>query len=304
MTSADLQMTLFPTIMEYVPKYMYHVLKHYSDMNQKMPLIYVKLYTYEIFRGLAYMHSVVGVCHRHVMPHNVLADPQTHQVRICDFGSAKGISNRSCFQVAAILSKSPYTALEACAHLFFDELREPNVRLQMVDHCRLHLTSKRRQDFYSSSSSLALDAHKVDLEVFPSNFMNDASLPYDYNYDPVAQYLSFVDNGQFFVDNCFSHMDKNATVQAKFWIISSEGASGDYPGCSDKEYAKAISDGVDILDCPVQMTSDGIPFCLGSINLKDKTNAAEFKFSNMATTIRDLKIKKGIFAYSLTWSHI
>ncbi|KAL6553284.1 Shaggy-related protein kinase eta [Orobanche gracilis] len=76
-------------VMEYVPETMYHVLKRYSDMNQKMPLIYVKLYTYEIFRGLAYMHSVAGVCHRDLKPQNVLVDPQTHQVKICDFGSAK-----------------------------------------------------------------------------------------------------------------------------------------------------------------------------------------------------------------------
>ncbi|KAL6565139.1 hypothetical protein OROMI_016589 [Orobanche minor] len=33
--------------MEYALESMYHVLRHYSDMNQKMPLIYVKFYTYE-----------------------------------------------------------------------------------------------------------------------------------------------------------------------------------------------------------------------------------------------------------------
>ncbi|PIN04167.1 Glycogen synthase kinase-3 [Handroanthus impetiginosus] len=76
-------------VMEYVPETMFRVLKHYSDMNQKMPLIYVKLYTYQIFRGLAYMHSVAGVCHRDLKPQNVLVDPQTHHVKICDFGSAK-----------------------------------------------------------------------------------------------------------------------------------------------------------------------------------------------------------------------
>ncbi|KAG6387118.1 hypothetical protein SASPL_152303 [Salvia splendens] len=76
-------------VMEYVPESMFRVLKHYSDANHKMPLIYVKLYTYQIFRGLAYMHSVAGVCHRDLKPQNVLVDPATHQVKICDFGSAK-----------------------------------------------------------------------------------------------------------------------------------------------------------------------------------------------------------------------
>uniref|UniRef100_A0A0V0ICN3 non-specific serine/threonine protein kinase n=1 Tax=Solanum chacoense TaxID=4108 RepID=A0A0V0ICN3_SOLCH len=76
-------------VMEYVPETMYRVLKHYSNMNQRMPLIYVKLYTYQVFRGLAYMHTVAGVCHRDLKPQNVLVDPLTHQVKICDFGSAK-----------------------------------------------------------------------------------------------------------------------------------------------------------------------------------------------------------------------
>lgn len=76
-------------VMEYVPETMYRALKHFSDMSQKMPLIYVKLYTYQIFRGLAYMHSVAGVCHRDLKPQNVLVDPVTHLVKICDFGSAK-----------------------------------------------------------------------------------------------------------------------------------------------------------------------------------------------------------------------
>ncbi|KAK4487085.1 hypothetical protein RD792_006400 [Penstemon davidsonii] len=66
-------------VMDYVPETMYKVLKHYSDSNQRMPLIYVKLYTYQLFRGLAYMHTVAGV------------DPLTHQVKICDFGSAKAL---------------------------------------------------------------------------------------------------------------------------------------------------------------------------------------------------------------------
>ncbi|XP_011095489.1 glycerophosphodiester phosphodiesterase GDPDL3-like isoform X2 [Sesamum indicum] len=167
-------------------------------------------------------------------------------------------------------------------------------------------------------TSLVLDSHEAGLEVFASDFANDASLPYNYSYDPVVEYLSFIDNGQFSVDgvlsdfpitasatiDCFSHMGKNDTVQAKLLIISSEGASGDYPGCTDEAYAKAVSDGVDILDCPVQMTNDGIPFCLGSIDLKEKTNTGESIFTNLSTTNSDLNIIDGILAYNLTWSQI
>ncbi|XP_038879646.1 shaggy-related protein kinase GSK4-like [Benincasa hispida] len=54
-----------------------------------MPIIYVKLYMYQVLRGLAYIHTVPGVCHRDLKPQNILVDPLTHQVKLCDFGSAK-----------------------------------------------------------------------------------------------------------------------------------------------------------------------------------------------------------------------
>ncbi|KAL2466946.1 Glycerophosphodiester phosphodiesterase GDPDL3 [Abeliophyllum distichum] len=167
-------------------------------------------------------------------------------------------------------------------------------------------------------TSVVSDAHIAGLEVFASTFVNDAPLPYDYSYDPVAEYLNYVDNGNFSVDgvlsdfpitpseaiDCFSHIGKNETEQVQLLVISSEGASGDYPGCTDKAYSKAISDGVDVLDCPVQMTNDGIPFCLGSINLRDRTNVDETNFSNLATSNPDLNIDSGIYTYNLTWSQI
>ena len=35
-------------VMEYVPETLYGVLRHFSNGNQRMPLIYVKLYTYQV----------------------------------------------------------------------------------------------------------------------------------------------------------------------------------------------------------------------------------------------------------------
>ncbi|KAL6223376.1 hypothetical protein ACLB2K_006763 [Fragaria x ananassa] len=76
-------------VLEYVPETVHRVIKHYSKMNQRMPLIYVKLYSYQICRALAYIHNTIGLCHRDIKPQNLLVNPHTHQLKICDFGSAK-----------------------------------------------------------------------------------------------------------------------------------------------------------------------------------------------------------------------
>lgn len=165
-------------------------------------------------------------------------------------------------------------------------------------------------------SSIVSDAHRAGLKVFASDFANDAAFAYDYSYDPLAEYLNFIDNGNFSVDGivsdfpvtpseaigCFSHMGKNAPEVGKFLVISSLGSSGDYPGCTDLAYQKAISDGVDVLDCPVQMSKDGVPICLGSINLISSTTIAQSIFSNLTASVPELGT--GIYTFSLAWSQI
>ncbi|KAH0671340.1 hypothetical protein KY285_025552 [Solanum tuberosum] len=76
-------------VLEYVSETVYRVSRHYSRVNHHMPIIYVQLYTYQICRALNYMHNVIGVCHRDIKPQNLLVNPHTHQLKICDFGTAK-----------------------------------------------------------------------------------------------------------------------------------------------------------------------------------------------------------------------
>lgn len=87
-------------------------------------------------------------------------------------------------------------------------------------------------------------------------------------------------------------------------VITKYGASGDYPACTDLAYKKAKSDGADVLDCPVQMSKDGIPFCLSSIDLLESTTVADTKFKNRATIVPEIKNGSGIYAFSLTWNEI
>ena len=53
-----------------------------------IPIILVKLYTYQLLRGLAYLHAL-GLCHRDIKPSNCLINPVTHELKLCDFGSTK-----------------------------------------------------------------------------------------------------------------------------------------------------------------------------------------------------------------------
>jgi glycogen synthase kinase 3 beta len=75
-------------IMEYIPQTLHRELRIYSKQKKSMPLLLIKLYSYQIIRGLAYMHAL-GICHRDIKPDNILTDPETHELKICDFGSAK-----------------------------------------------------------------------------------------------------------------------------------------------------------------------------------------------------------------------
>lgn len=49
-------------------------------------------------------------------------------------------------------------------------------------------------------TSLVSDAHKAGLAVFAADFVNDVPLSYNYSFDPVAETLSYIDNGAFSVD--------------------------------------------------------------------------------------------------------
>ncbi|KAI3627385.1 gsk3 [Malassezia furfur] len=75
-------------VLEYVPETVYRATRHYTKVKQTMPMLLVKLYMYQILRSLAYIHSL-GICHRDIKPQNLLLDPRTGVLKLCDFGSAK-----------------------------------------------------------------------------------------------------------------------------------------------------------------------------------------------------------------------
>ncbi|KAI9354042.1 kinase-like domain-containing protein [Pilaira anomala] len=77
-------------VLEYIPETLYRTSRNYAKARQPVPILYVKLYTYQLMRALAYIHSL-GICHRDIKPQNLLIDPSTGVLKLCDFGSAKAL---------------------------------------------------------------------------------------------------------------------------------------------------------------------------------------------------------------------
>ncbi|KAG5409596.1 hypothetical protein IGI04_005915 [Brassica rapa subsp. trilocularis] len=154
-------------------------------------------------------------------------------------------------------------------------------------------------------TSLVQDAHKAGLKLYVSGFANDVDIAYNYSFDPVSEYLSFVNNGYFSVDGVLSDFPITASTSiVDFLVITKNGASGDYPGCTDLAYEKAIQDGADVIDCSVKMSSDGKPFCSSSIDLTQSTMVIQSPFRNRSTIIPDISSDPGIYTFNLTWPEI
>jgi serine/threonine protein kinase len=75
-------------VMEFVQDTGYKVAKTYSKSGEVMPNILVKVYAYQLLRAVAFMHGM-NICHRDIKPQNLLIDPTTHRLVVCDLGSAK-----------------------------------------------------------------------------------------------------------------------------------------------------------------------------------------------------------------------
>lgn len=75
-------------VMDFMPDTLSKIIKNFYKTGEGMPLIYVKLFSYQMLRSLAYIHYL-GICHRDIKPQNVLVDINKLKLQMCDFGSAK-----------------------------------------------------------------------------------------------------------------------------------------------------------------------------------------------------------------------
>lgn len=80
-------------VMDFVPHTLHAWCRYCQRRPEKAPPIVVKLFMFQLLRGIACLHLPnVNICHRDLKPHNVLIDPSTGLLKVCDFGSAKKLS--------------------------------------------------------------------------------------------------------------------------------------------------------------------------------------------------------------------
>jgi len=77
-------------VLEYVPETVYSISRQHQKAKIPLPLLYVKLYLYQLSRALSHIHTL-GICHRDIKPQNLLVNPENQQLKLCDFGSAKAL---------------------------------------------------------------------------------------------------------------------------------------------------------------------------------------------------------------------
>lgn len=77
-------------VLEFLSDTLHRVIKHYNQKKQKMDDSYVKLYSYQLLRGLAFCHGR-GIVHCDIKPQNLLLEGVSHKLKICDFGTAQRV---------------------------------------------------------------------------------------------------------------------------------------------------------------------------------------------------------------------
>ncbi len=60
-------------------------------------------------------------------------------------------------------------------------------------------------------TQIVQEAHNAGLEIYASDFSNDGIFPYNYSYDPLGEYLSFVSDGGFSVDGVLTDFPLTAS---------------------------------------------------------------------------------------------
>jgi serine/threonine protein kinase len=95
-------------VMDYLPISLHSFVLQYRQERMYPPILFIKLLMFQLFSGLHYLHSG-GIVHRDLKPQNVILDPDSGELKICDFGSAKILKpgDKSVSYIASRFYRAP-----------------------------------------------------------------------------------------------------------------------------------------------------------------------------------------------------
>jgi glycerophosphoryl diester phosphodiesterase len=188
-----------------------------------------------------------------------------------------------------------------------------------------------KTQYLQAHTNLVEDAHKAKLSVYAYDFANDQyPNSFNYSFDPIAEYLAYVGQADFSVDgvltdfpstaseaiNCYttgyqlslaSKGSEKTQQNSNKLVISHNGDSGDFPGCTMLAYTGAINGGSDYIDCPIQITSDGVPICREDANLIKSTDILtnHALWQTYYTSYAGFQNgSSGVFTFDVPWADI
>jgi len=79
-------------VMEYLPASLHDVIHKHSLQKKRMAEADIAFYAFQLVRACSHLWRL-NIAHRDVKPQNIVLDPHSRRIRLCDFGSAKQLND-------------------------------------------------------------------------------------------------------------------------------------------------------------------------------------------------------------------